>query len=64
MKRIGLIGEDPNDTSSIINLLKSKYSKGFSFIPLVKHIRGHRLDNADFPRKLQAGIESSKSKIH
>jgi hypothetical protein len=43
--KIGLVGEDPNDTASIINLLKGKYPDTFEFKSLIKRIKGNQLDN-------------------
>lgn len=55
--KIGLIGEDPNDTHSIANLLKSRY-ESYQFIPLLKGIRGDKLNSAKFPKMLN--IEAHK----
>lgn len=44
MIRIGLLGEDSNDTSSIQNLLLKNYKKRVQFFPLVKNLKGHQLD--------------------
>jgi hypothetical protein len=63
MKRIGLIGEDPNDTSSIKNLLSTKYGKKFIFQPMLKNIRGYQLDSVRFNTKLRAEIKASKTKF-
>jgi hypothetical protein len=43
--KIGLIGEDPNDTLSIQNLLLQKYPNAFHFKQLIKNKRGYQLDN-------------------
>ena len=45
MIKIGLVGEDPNDTDSIKNLLEKKYKKRVQFITLLKRINGYQLDN-------------------
>ena len=45
MIRIGLVGEDPNDTSSIANLLNNKYEQSVQFFPLIKMETGYQLDN-------------------
>lgn len=48
MIKIGLVGEDPNDTASIDNLISPYYKqKGVKFIPLLKNIRGYQLDSID-----------------
>lgn len=44
--KIGLIGEDPNDTVSIKNLLTGKYPNAFQFKQLIKNKRGDQLNNA------------------
>jgi len=44
-KKIGLIGEDPNDTNSLKNLLLQKYEGSISFVQLLKNQRGHQLEN-------------------
>jgi hypothetical protein len=53
MINIGLIGEDPNDTSSIKNLLDSEYKHKAKFIPLAKNIKGHQLDNPKLKKVLK-----------
>lgn len=45
MIKIGLIGEDPNDTDSIKNLLLQKLDGKVLFTKLLKNRRGHQLDN-------------------
>jgi hypothetical protein len=54
MIRIGLVGENPNDTFSIKNLLLKKY-KQIQFDPITKKVRGTHLNNI---RKLGDIIES------
>ncbi len=56
MKRIGLVGEDPNDTASIKNLLAQKFGQQVFFKPLLKNIRGHQLDNNSTERSLKAEL--------
>lgn len=60
MIRIGLVGEDPNDTSSLKNLLLKKYSRNAKFIPLVNGIRGFQLDNPKIKRALPIEFKSKK----
>lgn len=62
MKRIGLVGEDPNDTRSIKNLLLKKYKSKVHFFQLAKNIRGHQLDNPKIKRSLP--IEFKNNKCH
>ncbi len=45
MIKIGLIGEDPNDTDAIINLMKQKFDKGYQYIKIAKRITGDQLYN-------------------
>jgi hypothetical protein len=45
MIKVGLIGEDPNDTDSIQNLLLQKLKGKASFVKLLKNKRGHQLNN-------------------
>lgn len=49
--RIGLIGEDPNDTKSVINLLKRKYTD-LQFKILLKKVTGYDLDRGKRIEKL------------
>ena len=44
-KIIGLVGEDPNDTSSVKNLLQQKFMDGFIYKTLLKNFKGSDLDN-------------------
>lgn len=59
MIKVGLVGEDPNDTSSIRNLLLKKY-RGIQFRPLVKGIKGYQLNNPKIKRALPIEFESQK----
>jgi len=44
--KIGLVGEAPNDTAAIKNLLSKKYAgKGFVFENMLDNITGSQLDN-------------------
>jgi hypothetical protein len=45
MKRIGLIGENPNDTSAFRNLFSRQYPGQFEFVPLIRNWTGGNLDN-------------------
>jgi hypothetical protein len=45
--RIGLVGEAPNDTASIINLLEKRYSRDkFHFFTMLDTYNGSNLDSA------------------
>jgi len=57
MKKIGLIGEDPNDTTSIQNLLQNKHKGIFHFKHLLKNKRGYQLDNARTAHSLKIEFE-------
>jgi hypothetical protein len=63
MVRIGLIGEDPNDTSSISNLLLQKYRGRILFFPLAKGIRGFQLNNPKIRRSLPIEFADKKCKF-
>ena len=58
MIRIGLVGEDPNDTYSIANLLLKKYSGKIQFFILAKGIRGFHLDNPKIKKTLPIEFKS------
>lgn len=62
MKKIGLIGEDPNDTIAIKNLLEKEYSNKLDFRQLVRNKRGNQLDNSRFLAALK--IEYAEYKPH
>ena len=58
--KIGLIGEDPNDTTSIRNLLTRKYPNFFQFIQLIKNKKGYQLNNARTDAALKIEFEEYK----
>jgi len=60
---IGLIGEHPNDSDSIINVLKRIYSNNFVFIPLLRNIHGSMLESQRTKRNLRIEWESYKPDI-
>lgn len=49
--KVGIIGEDPYDTTAIKNLLSRKYP--YQFKPILKQVRGHQLDSAKSRRLLK-----------
>lgn len=57
MKKIGIIGEDPNDTTSIQNLLVKKYPKLFHCKPMIRNKKGYQLDNERVPKSLKVEFE-------
>ncbi|MFI5136211.1 MAG: DUF4276 family protein [Sphingobacteriales bacterium] len=52
MIKIGLVGEDPNDTLSIKNLLEKKYSKQVQFFQLFRGTKGNHLDAPKIKKSL------------
>lgn len=44
MIKVGLVGEDPNDTKSLKLLLSKKYKNRIKFSPLLSGIKGSQLD--------------------
>jgi len=53
--KIGLIGEDPNDTAAIANLLKLKFDH--QFVPVIKkRAKGDQLENSKFTKLLKAQL--------
>jgi hypothetical protein len=60
MKKIGLIGEDPNDTTAIKNLLLKKHPNGLQFKQLIKNKHGYQLDNERTTNALKIEYEDYK----
>ena len=58
--KIGLVGEDPNDTLSIRSLLSGKYPDVFHFKQLIRNKRGHQLDNTRTDAALKIEFEEFK----
>jgi len=63
MVRVGLVGEDPNDTSSIKHLLENRYKDKVHFLPLAKGVKGFQLDNPKIKRSLPIEIETQKCRL-
>lgn len=63
MKKIGLIGEDPNDTTSVAKLLEKKYKGQVQFVALAKRIRGYQLNNDKIKKILPIEFASQKCKL-
>lgn len=59
--RIGLVGEAPNDTQSVKNLLKKKYD--FDFFFMLDRINGSKLDSQKTKRFLRIEYETKKPNI-
>ena len=60
MKKIGLIGEDPNDTIAIQNLLQKRHAEALQFKQLIRNKRGHQLDNERTSNALKIEFEDYK----
>ena len=60
MIRVGLVGEDPNDTLSIKNLLNQRYSGKVRFYQLAKRVKGFQLDNPKIKKSLPIEFADSK----
>ncbi|WP_184550615.1 DUF4276 family protein [Mucilaginibacter sp. FT3.2] len=63
MIKVGLVGEDPNDTSAIKNLLEKRYKDRVLFKPLVKGIKGHQLDSPKIKKSLPIEFEDQECKF-
>lgn len=63
MVRVGLVGEDPNDTSSVKNLLESRYKGKVHFFPLLKGTKGFQLDNPKVKRSLPIEFEGKNCRF-
>ncbi|QKJ29070.1 DUF4276 family protein [Mucilaginibacter mali] len=62
MIKVGLVGEDPSDTSSIKNLLEKRYKKQVQFCVLTPRIKGYHLDTKKL--KDQLPIEAKDKKCN
>lgn len=60
MIRIGIVGEDPNDTDSIINLLSPTLRGRAQIIRLLRRKRGGQLDNAKTENELRIEVDTQK----
>lgn len=60
MIKVGLVGEDPNDTKSLKLLLSKKYDDRINFSPLLRGIKGHQLDTSKV--KNSVSVEMKKNK--
>jgi hypothetical protein len=62
--KIGLVGEAPNDTQSIKNLLQKRYSVDkFEFVFMLQRINGSNLDSQKTKRFLRIEFEFQKPDI-
>jgi len=62
-KKIGLVGEDPNDTESIRFLLDKKFSGSVSYQILMRRITGYNLDSDHTKRILKVECDKQKPDI-
>jgi hypothetical protein len=60
---VGLVGEDPHDTTAVKNLLNKKYSGRVHFVTLAKNVTGSNLDSNRIKKILQAEFDSKKHKF-
>ena len=60
MIRVGLVGEDPSDTSSIKNLLEKRYKRKVQFHPLTKTGTGYDLDSYKTKKSIPIEFEERK----
>ncbi|ERJ59342.1 DUF4276 family protein [Sphingobacterium paucimobilis] len=63
MIKIGVIGEDPNDTTAIQNLLRPKLGAIANFKTICKNIRGCHLDSPKFYKTVGAETKSTSYDI-
>ncbi len=62
--RIGLVGEAPNDTESMKNLLIKRYPvEKFNFFSMLKIINGSNLDSQKTKRFLRIEFEQQKPDV-
>ncbi len=62
MIKIGLVGEDPNDTEAFKNLFKRKYTNKFAYKSLLNGINGFQLDNPKCKRSFEAIVSHTDCK--
>lgn len=63
MVKVGLVGEDPNDTSSIKNLLEQRYRGKAVFLPIVKGVKGHQLGSDKIKNTLKVEFDPQKHQV-
>jgi hypothetical protein len=63
MKRVGIIGESPNDTMPLCEILNREFGKKASFKVLLKRVKGGQLDSiAKASKLISAELKSSIGK--
>ena len=60
---VGLIGENPNDTDALVELLNRRYAGRFAAFQLVKRQTGDRLGSAKTQRMLASNYEQKKPRL-
>ncbi|MDB5270449.1 MAG: hypothetical protein JWP58_3489 [Hymenobacter sp.] len=60
---VGLIGENPNDTNALIELLNHRYAGRFVACQLVKKQTGDRLGSAKTQRMLASNYQAEKPRL-
>jgi hypothetical protein len=60
MIRVGLVGENPNDTFSIKHILEKKYNDKIQFIILIKKKEGDTLESAKIKKTLPIEFKDEK----
>jgi hypothetical protein len=63
MIKVGLVGEDPNDTSAIKNLLEQRYKDRVQFKLLFKGIKATHLDTEKIKNALRAEFQNPDCKF-
>jgi hypothetical protein len=63
MKKVGLVGEAPNDTTALINLLFPIYKESIHFVTLINDIHGSQLEWQKTKRLLRREFETQKPDI-
>jgi hypothetical protein len=62
--KIGLVGEAPNDTQSIKNLLEKRYSRNkYEFVFMLDRINGSQLDSGKTKRLLELEYKDKKPNL-
>jgi hypothetical protein len=56
--KVGLIGEDPNDSAAIANLLKMKFNH--QYIPVLKRKKGDQIESDRFTELLKMELKGQK----
>lgn len=60
MIKVGLVGEDPNDTTAITHLLSSHYKGSIKFKTLARRIKGYQLDNDKIKKIINLEFKDQK----